>query len=49
MLIVTELKINNKNKYSNKLIPYHQNIFSLDKKRAELNIMQPNLISPHLV
>ena len=44
-----DLKINNKNKYSNKLIIYHRNILSLNKERDELSIIvQFSLIRPHL-
>jgi len=46
----TDLKINNNNKYPNKLVIYHQNILSLHKKSDELSvIMQFSLIRPHLI
>lgn len=49
-IFLTDLKISNKNKYSNKLIIYHRNILSLNKKRDELSIIiQFSLIRPHLI
>ena len=44
------IKVNNRNKYSDKLIVYHHNPVRLSKKREELSIIiQSNFISPHLI
>jgi hypothetical protein len=45
-----ELKLYNKEKDSDSLVIYHQNIMSLNTKGDEINVtLEENLIRPHLI